>query len=376
MCFIFCERKIRRIYKIWIGWFFTNWTDVFNGYRSRNRRVYFCLKYHNHSLQSFYYLYYTKLERKFMNEIALSDNLAQIELEINHHKQLAGQSIWEIGRRLNHVKEHDLAHGQFMEWYQNLGIDKDFASKSMKIAKELPNFETLRNLGTTALHLIATLPEENRQEQIERIEQGDNPTVRELQEVKRQLNLARSANDSLREQNECLAEQALKGLETKMIEKEVVKEIEVAPADYDATKSLNATLLEKNSKLKREYDDLNGRAAFIEEQYNKLVEERKAVDEKSAKYDELTEAIKQSQGQLNEAQAKIGSYKSLLSFIRKGNEMVVNMGGLVYVDEQRILHSDSKVRNEFEQLQKAISRLAEDMGSMLKETEVLEGEIV
>nr|DAV23057.1 MAG TPA: Protein of unknown function (DUF3102) [Caudoviricetes sp.] len=311
-----------------------------------------------------------------MQEIALSDNLAQIELEINHHKQLAGQSIWEIGRRLNHVKEHDLAHGQFMEWYQNLGIDKDFASKSMKIAKELPNFETLRNLGTTALHLIATLPEENRQEQIERIEQGDNPTVRELQEVKRQLNLARSANDSLREQNERLAEQALKGLETKMIEKEVVKEIEVAPADYDATKSLNATLLEKNSRLKREYEDLNDRAEFIEEQYNKLVEERKAVDEKSAKYDELTEAIKQSQGQLSEAQAKIGSYKSLLSFIRKGNEMVVNMGGLVYVDEQRILHSDSKVRNEFEQLQKAISRLAEDMGSMLKETEVLEGEII
>ena len=311
-----------------------------------------------------------------MQEIALSDNLAQIELEINHHKQLAGQSIWEIGRRLNHVKEHDLAHGEFRDWHERLGLDKDFAYKSMKIAKELPNVETLRHLGTTALHLIATLPEENRQEQIERIEQGDNPTVRELQEVKRQFNLARSANENLREKNERLAEQALKGLETKTIEKEVVKEVEVAPADYDATKSLNATLLEKNSKLKREYDDLNDRAAFIEEQYNKLVEERKAVDEKSAKYDELTEAIKQSQGQLNEAQAKIGSYKSLLSYIRKGNEMVVNMGGLVYVDEQRILHSDSKVRNEFEQLQKAISRLAEDMGSMLKETEVLEGEIV
>lgn len=312
-----------------------------------------------------------------MQEMALFDNLAQIELEINHHKQLAGQSIWEIGRRLNHVKEHDLVHGEFRAWHEKLGLDKDFAYKSMKIANELPNVETLRHLGTTALHLIATLPEENKQEQIERIEQGDNPTVRELQEVKRQLKLARSANESLREKNERLAEQALKSLETKttkMIEKEVVKE--VTPADYDATKSLNATLLEKNSKLKREYDDLNNRAVFIEEQYNKLIEERKAVDEKSAKYDELTEAIKQSQGQLNEAQAKIGSYKSLLSFIRKGNEMVVNMGGLVYVDEQRILHSDSKVRNEFEQLQKAISRLAYDMGSMLKETEILEGEIV
>lgn len=311
-----------------------------------------------------------------MNEIALSDNLAQIELEINHHKQLAGQSIWEIGRRLNHVKEHDLVHGQFMNWLRKVEIDHTSAKRMMKIANELPNSATLHHLGTTALHLIATLPEESRQEQIERIEKGDNPTVRELQEVKRQLNLARSANDRLREKNERLAEQALKGLETKTIEKEVVKEIEVAPADYDATKSLNATLLEKNSRLKREYEDLNDRAEFIEEQYNKLVEERKAVDEKSAKYDELTEAIKQSQGQLSEAQAKIGSYKSLLSFIRKGNEMVVNMGGLVYVDEQRILHSDSKVRNEFEQLQKAISRLAEDMGSMLKETEVLEGEII
>lgn len=312
-----------------------------------------------------------------MNEIALSNDLNILTAEITGFKRLAGQSIFEIGYRLKHIKEHNLTHGQFENWLRTVNIEPSSARKMITIAEELTsNRSTLNDLGLSALYLIATLPEEEKKTQINRIEQGDNPTVRELQEVKRQLNLARSANDSLREQNERLAEQALKGLETKTIEKEVVKEIEVKPADYDATKSLNATLIEKNSQLKREYDDLNSRAEFIEEQYNKLVEERKAVDEKSAKYDELTEAIKQSQGQLNEAQAKIGSYKSLLSFIRKGNEMVVSMGGLVYVDEQRILHSDSKVRNEFEQLQKAISRLAEDMGSMLKETEVLEGEII
>ena len=206
-----------------------------------------------------------------MQEITLSNNLAQIELEINHHKQLAGQSIWEIGRRLNHVKENDLVHGQFMDWYKGLGIDKDFASKSMKIAKELPNFETLRNLGTTALHLIATLPDEAKQEQIERIEQGDNPTVRELQEVRRQLNLARAANENLREKNERLAEQALKGLEKKTVTKEIVKE--VFPADYNEAIGSNLDLMERNKELVDRLDSVERSLKMKEAAYRLLEQE-------------------------------------------------------------------------------------------------------
>lgn len=54
----------------------------------------------------------------------------------------------------------------------------------MRVARELPNFETLRNLGTSALYLISTLPDEEKQAQLERVEQGDTPTVRELKEVR------------------------------------------------------------------------------------------------------------------------------------------------------------------------------------------------
>ncbi|HEO0090336.1 TPA: DUF3102 domain-containing protein [Streptococcus agalactiae] len=181
-----------------------------------------------------------------MNELALSDNLAQIELEINHHKNIAGQSIWEIGRRLKHVKENDLTHGNFMNWYQSIGLDKDFVSKSMTISSELPNFETFRNLGTSALYLIATLPDEQKQEQIERIESGDNPTVRELQEIKRENNRLKSENARLEQQKENLAEQALSA---KIVEKEVIKE--VIPDDYESTKSLNSDLLKKNRQLSK-----------------------------------------------------------------------------------------------------------------------------
>ena len=139
-----------------------------------------------------------------MQEIALSDNLSQIELEISHHKQIAGQSIWEIGRRLNHVKENDLAHGQFLEWLTKMNIERTEAHRMMKVAEKLPNVATLQHLGTTALHLIATLPEEEKQEQIQRIEDGDTPTVRELQEVKKKLKLSQQANDLLRDENEAL----------------------------------------------------------------------------------------------------------------------------------------------------------------------------
>lgn len=122
-----------------------------------------------------------------MNEITLSDNLQQIELEINHHKNIAGQSIWEIGRRLNHVKENDLAHGEFINWLKKIEISHSQAKKMMKISNEFPNGSTSNYLGTEALYLIATLPEEEKQAQLEKVEKGDNPTVRELQEVKRKL---------------------------------------------------------------------------------------------------------------------------------------------------------------------------------------------
>lgn len=199
-----------------------------------------------------------------MQEIALSDNLQQIELEINWHKENAGKSIWEIGRRLNHVKENDLAHGQFMEWYQGLGLDKDFVSKSMKIANELPNFVTFRNLGTTALYLIATLPEEEKQEQIEKIEQGESPTVRELQEVRRRLKLKDQALEAVKGELERVKQTKTK---EKVIEKEVI------PQDYKATQDLNKQLLGKNKDLADELDSVKRSLRLKEASYEMLEKE-------------------------------------------------------------------------------------------------------
>lgn len=199
-----------------------------------------------------------------MNEIALSNNLSQIELEINHHKQIAGQSIWEIGRRLNHVKENDLAHGQFMEWLKKIEIDHTAAKRMMKVAHELPNSATLHHLGSSALYLIATLPEEEKQEQIEKIEQGESPTVRELQEVKRKLKLKDQALEAVK--GELERAKAVKPIE-KVIEKEVI------PDDYKATQNLNKQLLDKNKDLADELDSVKRSLRLKEASYEMLEKE-------------------------------------------------------------------------------------------------------
>lgn len=199
-----------------------------------------------------------------MNEIVLSDNLAQIELEIQHHKQIAGQSIWEIGRRLNHVKENDLAHGQFMEWLKKIEFSQKVANQFMKVAKELPNSATSQNLGINALYLIATLPEEERQEQIQKIEQGDTPTVRELQEVKCKLKLKDRALEAVK--GELERAKAVKPIE-KVIEKEII------PDDYKATQDLNKQLLSKNKDLADELDSVKRSLRLKTMAYENLEEE-------------------------------------------------------------------------------------------------------
>lgn len=199
-----------------------------------------------------------------MQEITLSDNLVQIELEIQHHKQIAGQSIWEIGRRLNHVKENDLAHGQFSDWVKTQGIDVREAQRMMKISKELPNTTTWSHLGSRVLYLITTLPEEEKQEQIEKIEQGESPTVRELQEVKRRLKLKDQALEAVKGELERVK---LTKTTEKVIEKEII------PDDYEATQDLNKQLLGKNKDLSDELDSVKRSLRLKEASYEMLEKE-------------------------------------------------------------------------------------------------------
>lgn len=302
-----------------------------------------------------------------MNEIALSDNLAQIELEINHHKQIAGQSIWEIGRRLNHVKEHDLAHGQFGQWLKKIEINQRVANQFMKVANEIPNSSTYSNLGYNVLYLIATLPDEEKQTQLDRIENGDNPTVRELQEVKRKLKLAESENKKLFEEKEQQAEQLLKAQvrppEPKpiVVEKEVVRE--VVPDDYQFFKS-NYEASERNNE-------------FYKQQNSELREEMKEL-ERIIKEQQQNEASREELSELEERKQAISFELDSLEKIVALNESVENFltehASLQYSSDFSNLYNNRDLTLSLLDTINRLEKWIDDIKSELPKSEIIEGE--
>lgn len=98
-------------------------------------------------------------------QIELSNDINVITAEVNAYQRVAGEAIFEIGRRLKHVKENDLAHGEFGTCHEEeLDMTRDVAARLMKMADELGETFVVsgRHLGVKALYEIAQIPIEHR----------------------------------------------------------------------------------------------------------------------------------------------------------------------------------------------------------------------
>lgn len=130
--------------------------------------------------------------------MVLPTDLNVITAEINAFKQVAGEAVFEIGKRLIHVKENDLTHGEFGLWLEsNVEMSWQTANKFMRAYSQYGDCATSRNLPTSKIFELLTLPPKiDRQHFLNSkhtlMSTGESKTVnemtvRELREVKKAL---------------------------------------------------------------------------------------------------------------------------------------------------------------------------------------------
>lgn len=305
----------------------------------------------------------------------LSNDLTKITTEIKTYQSIGGRSIFEIGRRLKWVKDHNLAHGEFDSWLADLRIDRSLATRAMKISSQLtPNYATSHNLGTEALYLIATMPLEER-DKPQQLNSGetkkpDEMTVRELREVKKKL---KQREQELADRDETIANQqaelednrkvqlelnkrnselSRQQPEQKVITKTVTKEVPVKPDDYDEIKAKVVELKEQSAKDKENI-----------EYYKRELKAAERINKNTNSYDKLQE----QELKRKKRQAEINGYSASL----KINDWIPELQKLSQEDIDEMGEQAQKnLQKRLELLQHSIDRLS----SMLGGRRVIEGE--
>ena len=283
-----------------------------------------------------------------MNELQLSNDLTTIETEIKSYQNIAGQSIFEIGRRLKHVKENDLAHGEFGSWLEKVNLNHRVAQKMIKIASN-PELNTTMSshLGMEALYEISTLPEPERtKEHVTSSGESKKPdemTIKELRELKKQLKEERERNESLSKQAE-LANRKIEELED--AEPEVIERY-MEPDDYQETKDA----LKQTQHFKNLIEQRNEK---LEQQIKEMEQQRDEITEKSQKYDDLNKAINHMNARLTDGQQKLKAQKEVHEYVKKANELIREVAPMSY-----FVHNEFILNNEY--AKKPIEKVADDL---------------
>ena len=293
-----------------------------------------------------------------MNEIQLSKDINILTAEINSYKQIAGQSIWEIGRRLNYVKENDLVHGEFVSWLSKVGMDRYEATRFMKVAKELPNVDSFAHLGNKALYLIATLPEEERTQPHEtakgETKTPDEMTVRELQELKKQLKAKDKQIDNLSDVINDMSVQ-----QPEVVEKEIV--IEKIPDDYNYFKG-------NYEATKKNYE-------FFKEQNSQLRDEIKSLED-AIKRAPSHEEVNSLQEQLSAKQERELSINKIYEFQEAIEKFTHDHSSILYSNDLNRMETDRELLISFEDSINHLIEWAEEVKKELPNKNIIEGDVL
>ncbi len=307
-----------------------------------------------------------------MNELQLSNDLTTIETEIKSYQNIAGQSIFEIGRRLKHVKENDLAHGEWIKWLKSINMNRSQATKFIKVSDEFSNGSLTNHLGVNVLYEIATLPEEERTKEHTttkgEIKKPNEMTEKELRELKKQLKQRDEQNAQLQSQveqaqrSEEIAKKQLEDAESR--EPEVIEKY-MEPEDYQETKNALAQSRHQQKLIEQRNEKL-------EKDIKEMEQRREEVSEKSQKYDELNKAINDMNAKLNNGQQRLKAQKEIYDLVKGSEKVIREVAPLCYLAFSKDIINNDYARKPIEKIVDDLTDMASRLKKQLKQGDVID----
>ncbi len=300
-----------------------------------------------------------------MNELQLSNDLTTIETEIKSYQNIAGQSIFEIGRRLKHVKENDLAHGEFGKWLEKVNLNKSQASKFITIVENHQEEISTSKKSMNILYEIATLPEIERTKEHTtsngETKTPDEMTVRELRELKKEIKQKEEQSKSLYKQIN-IANRKIEQLEN--AEPEVIEKY-IEPEDYQQTKNA----LDQSRHQQKLIEQRNEK---LEKDIKEMEQRRDEVSEKSQKYDELNKAINDMNAKLNDGQQRLKAQKEIYDLVKGSEKVIREVAPLCYLAFSKDIIDNDYARKPIEKIIDDLTDMANRLKKQLKQGDVID----
>lgn len=244
-------------------------------------------------------------------------SITAITDEIIFYKNVGGQAVIEIGKRLIEAKAQ-LKHGEWLPWLsEKVEFSETSAQRFMQLAREYGNTSLVGDLGTSKALVLLALPASERENfaSEKHVVNGEEKSVaemskRELEEAIRQRKIAELERDKARRE---LDEQRKANEEAAAEAQKAQEAAEAARAEVENAQGTALAAQERAAALEREMKELREKPVDVavqtvdasEEQIALAVAEAKkdAEAEKALALGKKAEELKKAREDLTQAKA-------------------------------------------------------------------------
>lgn len=276
--------------------------------------------------------------------------------EIIFYKNVGGQAVIEIGRRLTEAKSQ-LKHGEWLPWLrEKVEFSETSAQNFMRIAREYGNSHLVGDLGASKALVLLALPASERENfaSEKHLVNGEEKSVsemskRELEEAIRQRKLAElKAAETARE----LDRQKEATAEAEAAAEKAQEAAEAARAEVEDARSISFAAQERTAELERELKALREKPVDVAVQTVDASAEQIAAAE--AQRDEARKAVENAEAGRKTAEEQAAALRVELEKARKSAAAMDNKA----LAEFGVL---------FRQAQETVNRLTELAGELDEE---------